>query len=640
MKTSPINNYPFIYKFSVLFLIIFLFASLLQILITTIKIENYNQLIQTNEIARLELIQNTAIAKINELISDVHILSKSETLNRYINSRKPFLDWVYLAKEFVSMAIRKDQYDQIRYLDTSGMEVVRVDYNKGNPAIVPKFKLQNKSNRYYFKETIKLMPEQVYISPLDLNVEKGEIEIPYKPMIRIGANVYQGDEKSGVILLNYFGDKLLKLIAGLFSDSDSSLESMMVNKDGYWLLAKNNSDLWGFMFNNNKSLAVSKPQLWSEINSRKEGVFTWDEYTYIHKTILVGDGDSKTSKLENYWKIITKIKPVKIYSSQDPYFHQSILMHFIFFVGSIIISGLSVFYLSQNEHIRKLSEINSFIFNQVSTGIFLTDANNKIFSVNPATAETTGYTEEELIGKSPSIFASHRHNNDFYRNMWGQLKINKKWSGEIWNKRKSGEIFPELLSISLVENKKQQVQYYIAMLMDITKQKNAEAILEKKAHYDNLTKLPNREYFTESLTQMVAKENESFALLFIDLDNFKEVNDSQGHAAGDKLLIDAANRFLLCVRDTDIVARLGGDEFTIILNNVKKQSAVEPVTKKILKQMQLAFNIGGYDNYISASIGITFFPDDAIDSEKLMKNADEAMYHAKESGRNKYSFFM
>ena len=604
-------------------MLLFLLPSLFLTIVNKIKIDNFNQLIETREKARLELIRNTATAQIDEIISDIQIIAKSETLNRFINSRKPRVDKVYVAKEFVTMSKRKGRYDQIRFLSTSGKEVVRVDYNNGDPAIIPQFKLQNKSDRYYFKDTIKLKPEHVYSSPLDLNIENGKIEVPYKPMIRIGTNVYQDSNKKGVILVNYYGEKILTRIADLFSDSNS--ESMMINKDGFWLLTKNNSDLWGFMFNNNKSLAAAQPQLWNEVNSRKEGVITMGEYTYLFNTIVVSYSNTEVPKPDNYWKIITKFKLAKIYTSQDPYLYSTILILTLFLIGALIFSWLINYYFSQKEYIRKLTAISDIIFKKISTGIFITDNNNQIFSVNPATTEITGYSASELIGKKPSIFSSDHHDTDFYKNMWKQLNKNKKWSGEIWNQHKSGKIFPEYLSISVVEDKKHRIQYYIAMLMDITRQKNIEAKLEKEAHFDHLTKLPNRAYFIEMLAQIVTKDKESFALLFIDLDKFKEVNDTQGHAAGDKLLIEVANRFSLCVRDTDIVARLAGDEFTIILKDIKSKSDVESIAKKILQQMQAAFIIGGHKNYISVSIGITFYPDDAVDCEKLIRNADRSM---------------
>lgn len=639
MKTNNIKyNRIFFQKYIGLFLLLFLTPSLLLFTKHKSEIETSNQLTQAREKSRLELISNTASFHINEFISDVRVLAKSESLNRFINSRKPHLDWVYVAKEFVTMSQEKGNYDQIRYLNLSGMEVVRVNYNGGNPTIVPPIELQDKSNRYYFKDSLKQNPEHVYISPLDLNKEHGIIELPYKPVIRIGTTVFNGSKKTGVLLLNYYGDKILSHINMLLSESDS--ETMMVNKNGYWLISKDKNNLWGFMHKNNKNLVTTQPDIWNKINSQEKGEIRKEGYTYLFNTIFIASSNDKISTDDNYWKIIIKLRADKILSPQNPLFYQHLAFHLSFFVASLFFSWLILYYSYQKEYINKLTSINHTIFNDISSGIIITDSNNRITSINPMVTQVTGYEEDEVIGKNPSIFASGNHNSDFYKDMWEQLNKNKKWSGEIWNKTKSGVVFPESLSISTIDDNKNQIQYYIAIVMDISQQKEEEAKLIHKAHYDHLTKLPNRQYFKDYLYNAVINinTNKTFALLFIDLDKFKEINDTLGHDAGDELLIEASRRFLLCVRDSDIVARLGGDEFTVLLQNIKYKSDIELVTKKILKQMQMAFNICGQESYISVSIGIAIFPEDTGDSENLLKKADKAMYKAKKAGRNGYAF--
>jgi len=639
MKTKNRNTFgsQFYRKYIALSVIFFLVPSVFYNIKHKFDIDNLNRLENTRAKARLELIRNSAYFHINEFISDVKIISKSESLNRFLHSRKPQIDKVHVAKEFVSISKEKALYDQIRYISLTGMEIVRVDYNSGDPAIIPQFRLQNKASRYYFKNTLNQPSEQVYISPLDLNMEHGKIEMPFKPMIRIGTNVYEGNDKKGILLVNYYGDKILSHIESLFSNSHS--ESMMVNKRGYWLVHKQKENLWGFMFNNNITLGKTQPALWKEINSSDHGEVKSGDVLYLFNTIYIKSNKDETTKANNYWKIITKVEPQKFLDPDIPGFYHYLIYQMLFLSGALVISWWILYIYSQKAYIKKLTAINHTIFNKISSGIFITDKNNKIISANPAITKITGYEEEEVIGKDPSIFASGHHNTKFYKSMWEDLHKDKVWTGEVWNKSKAGDIYPESLSISIVEDKKKGIQNYIAILTDITKQKNKEALLTHKAHYDQLTKLPNRQYFKESLQHAIVHEDGNFALLFIDLDKFKEVNDTRGHATGDELLIEAARRFLLCVRESDIVARLGGDEFTVLLKNIKNKTDAERVAKKILKQMQMIFDIGGLENKISASIGITLFPDDGRDSEHLIKNADTAMYHAKKAGRDTYSFY-
>ncbi|MCP4413215.1 MAG: sensor domain-containing diguanylate cyclase [Gammaproteobacteria bacterium] len=636
-KNRKMHGHFFFRKYIGLSVILFLIPSVLFYIKYIIDIDNLNQLENTRTKARLKLIRNSADFHINEFISDVKIFAKNESLNRYIHSRKPQIDKVHVAKEFVAVSKEKAIYDQIRYINQKGMEIVRVDYNNGNPAIIPPFQLQNKLSRYYFKNTVQQAPGLVYISPLDLNTVKGKIEVPFKPMIRIGTNVYEGDNKKGILVVNYYGNKILSHIESLFSLSNS--ESMMVNKDGYWLLNQEEDNLWGFMFNNNITLAKMLPELWSEVGSADSGEVRIGDDLYLFNTIYIKSKNTNPQQADNYWKIITKIEPLRLFSPDTPGLNQFLIYQFLLLSGALIISWWILYFYSQKAYIKTITAINHTIFNKITSGIFITNKDNIIISANPATTKLTGYEEEEIIGKNPSIFASGYHDANFYKDMWQKLNREKVWTGEVWNKNKSGEIFPELLSISIVEDEKKQIQHYIAIITDITKQKNKEAVLTNKAHYDQLTKLPNRHYFKECLYHALANEDGSFALLFIDLDKFKEVNDTRGHDAGDELLIEVARRFLLCVRESDIVARLGGDEFTVLLKGIKSKTDAELIAMKILKQMQLEFVIGGQKNRISASIGITLYPEDARESKQLLKNADLAMYHAKKSGRDAYRFY-
>ncbi len=635
MKTKIFDRY-FFSKFIGLSVILFLAASAPFNIKYKIDVDNFNQLESTRLKADLELIRNTVHFHIYELTSDVKVLAKNETLHRYIHSRKPDVDRVYVAKEFVAVSQGKALYDQIRYINQAGMEIVRVDYNKGYPAIIPQFLLQNISSHYYFNNTIKLTPDEVYISPLDLNMEHNKIVIPFMPMITVGTPVYQDNTIKGIIVANYYADKILSYIASFFSNSKS--ESMMVNKDGYWLLNKEEDSLWGFMFNNNQTLAKMHPELWNEVESTENGEVKIGKDLYLFNTIYISENDN-IQQADNYWKIITKIEPVRMFAPDTPGFSQYLIYQFLFLLGALVISWWILYFNSQKEYIKKLSAINQSIFNKTTSGIFITDKDNKIISANPAITKKTGYEEVEILGKDPSVFASGYHDANFYKKMWQDLQKEKVWMGEVWNKSKAGDVYPESLSISIVEDKKKGIQNYIGILTDITKQKNKEAVLTHKAHYDQLTKLPNRHYFKDCLQHALANEDGSFALLFIDLDHFKEVNDTRGHSAGDELLIKAARRFLLCVRESDVVARLGGDEFTVLLKELKNKENAERVAKKILEQMQQEFNIGGQECLISASIGITLFPADAKDSKQLLKNADKAMYHAKEAGRNTYKFY-
>ena len=287
-------------------------------------------------------------------------------------------------------------------------------------------------------------------------------------------------------------------------------------------------------------------------------------------------------------------------------------------------------------------ELAALIYRNSSQAMFVCDANNIIISINPAFTAITGYKEVEVLGKSPCFFSSGKHDKAFYQQMWDSINNTGSWTGEIWNKRKNGGIYPEILNINTIKNANGDLDHYVALFTDITEKKKTDELIIKQANYDPLTDLPNRHLFQQSLQHEIDRSNRSklpLALLFIDLDHFKDINDTHGHDIGDLLLIQVSHRIQKSVRNTDIVARLGGDEFTVILPELKDRHIVERITQKIIDSLKKPFLINSYQIFISASIGITLFPDDAEEITAMQKHADQAMYQAKAKGRNCFSYF-
>ncbi len=287
-------------------------------------------------------------------------------------------------------------------------------------------------------------------------------------------------------------------------------------------------------------------------------------------------------------------------------------------------------------------QIAASVYQTIAEAITVTDADDRIIAINPAFTQLTGYTSIEAIGKTPRLLKSSRHEPDFYTAMWRSIISTGRWQGEIWNRRKNGEEFPEWLSINTIYDEAGAVLRRIGLFSDITEQKRAEETIWRQANYDALTELPNRRLFQDRLRQEILKAQRAglfLAVLFVDLDRFKEVNDTLGHQAGDLLLIEAARRIGECVRTTDTVARLGGDEFTLIMSELADTDRIGEVAQALLATLAKPFELHGEMAYISASIGITVYPTDATDMESLLKHADQAMYAAKEQGRNRFSYF-
>ncbi|MDA8233133.1 MAG: EAL domain-containing protein [Magnetospirillum sp.] len=289
------------------------------------------------------------------------------------------------------------------------------------------------------------------------------------------------------------------------------------------------------------------------------------------------------------------------------------------------------------DHLR----LSATVFENTGEGLFITDAERRIIHVNRAFTEITGYQPEDVLGRNPSILASGRHGPDFYARMWQALDAKGKWQGEIWDRRKSGEMFAGWQNIAAVRGGGGGVVNYVAVISDITSRKEVEERLSYAANHDPLTRLPNRTLFQERLSRALARAGRSrniVALLFIDLDRFKLVNDTFGHLAGDMLLQQVAERVNRAIRQGDTVARLSGDEFVVILEDLADPRDSAMVAQKILRLLAEPFDLDGRSATISSSIGVALYPADAGDAQSLVKLADEAMYKAKRIGRNNCQF--
>ncbi|MCU7937780.1 MAG: EAL domain-containing protein [gamma proteobacterium symbiont of Bathyaustriella thionipta] len=286
--------------------------------------------------------------------------------------------------------------------------------------------------------------------------------------------------------------------------------------------------------------------------------------------------------------------------------------------------------------------MSASVYEHSNDAVLITDANNRIVSINPAFSRITGYVIEDIHGQDPHILSSGRQDIIFYTKMWQQLTKKHFWEGELWNRRKDGTVYLEWASITLLRDDNGMVSRHIAVFTDITERKNAEEMISKQANYDMLTNLPNRNLFLDRLEQTIKKGKRrhiQFALLFLDLDNFKSVNDSLGHQQGDKLLTMVARRLMACVRESDTVSRLGGDEFTVLLHDIADLANINNTAAKILEQLRRPYRLTENITIISASIGITVYPNDATEQSDLIRNADQAMYAAKKAGKDTYNYF-
>lgn len=298
--------------------------------------------------------------------------------------------------------------------------------------------------------------------------------------------------------------------------------------------------------------------------------------------------------------------------------------------------------ITERKQAESRLQLAANVFTHAQEGITITDADGNIVDVNDTFTRITGYSREEAIGKNPRILKSGRQDQDFYATMWAELKSQGHWNGEIWNRRKNGEVYAEMLSISVVNDADGSPQHYVALFSDITSLKEHQSQLERIAHYDALTGLPNRIVLADRLRQATAqtrRRENLMALVYLDLDGFKLVNDSYGHETGDELLIVLSQRLKEALREGDTLARMGGDEFVAVLTDLSNTRECEVILARLLQAAASPVQVKEFSLRVSASLGVTLFPLDNGDPDTLLRHADQAMYQAKQAGKNRYHLF-
>lgn len=307
--------------------------------------------------------------------------------------------------------------------------------------------------------------------------------------------------------------------------------------------------------------------------------------------------------------------------------------------GYVNLYGLDV---TRRRYAEEKLKLTAQVFENATEGIMITDPDLRIVDVNSAFCDITGYRREEILGEHASTLNSERHGADFYRKVWESAARFGSWQGEVWDRRRNGEVYPKWLSVSAVKDESGALRRFIAIFSDITTLKRSEEQLYHMAHYDGLTGLANRRYFLELLKSVLLSTGRAAGMvgvLFVDLDGFKLVNDTLGHAAGDRLLQEVAERLRECVRSTDTVGRIGGDEFTVILPNLTESQDAAIIVRKLLMRLKEPLRLEAREVLVTASVGIAVYPEDGSNVDALLQCADTAMYRAKESGKNGYQFF-
>lgn len=630
-----------------------------------------------------------------------HKISNNHKKNALTFDQQLHADISFAFKSFLEV---NSFYQQIRLIDNSGQERIRFNQLQGEIVSTNANKLQNKSKYAYVYESLKLQAGEIYISELDLNRENGIIETPYNPTLRIATKLDdKGSGFKGIIVINFSAQQILDEI-----NKQSENDNYLINQHGDYIVHPQVAKQWSAPLGHQHNFITDFPELgyWQKtlersglaifkaadqqlyvypIDSGSQFHREWFLITAIpklgiwnhiqHETVLISTAFIAVflsillgcyvsirwfirpiSYMENISQRLVENKPIEFTNSCRQKDELGSLCEKLHQMAKIISSNQEkkervieslTNEISHREKVERDLLVYKALFECSSEAMMIVDNDETITHINPAYTQITGYSKQEAIGQTPRLTSSGKQNKTFYEHLWLNLSKQGSWQGEMFNRRKNGEIFPvyQYINDIKVNNK---TAHYISVFSDITQHKDYEEALWQQANYDPLTRLANRKLLQDRLSQTIAKmyrHKQYAALIFMDLDNFKYINDSLGHNFGDALLKKVATRLLSSFREIDSVSRFGGDEFVVLVTELFADEEVvyEQVKKmvnKLLKLLVKPYLIEQHELFVSASIGISIFPSkDNQTPEDIIKMADIAMYEAKAAGKSTFRFY-
>lgn len=611
--------------------------------------------VSVREDARVSIARDVVAQDFAAALTDVRLVAQQPLLKLYLDGG-PAAPSDQMADYFLALAAETDRYVQLRYLDKDGHELVRVDYNEGEGVVVPTAQLQDNHDLSYVDETLKLAAGEIYVSPMELNIERGQVERPYKPVIRFSTPVYDSaGDKKGMVLLDYAGARLQRRFREAMEGGDPH-SALLLNQDGYWLSSPEPEDEWGYALGRpDLTLARVSPEVWRALVANDRGTARTSEGLFVYTTVhplahaarAAGKGERTrpiaSSTQDYYWKLVSFVPDNVLFSAS--FYNQTggrALFALAYVLLAVVSWTLAVVTLRRKraeEALSKTYEEIEDLYDHAPCGYHSLDGDGLIVRINQTELEWLGYRREEVMGKMHFIALLTLQAQEAFHESFLRFKEQGEVRDlEVELVRKDGSIFPVLLSATAARDARGRFVMSRSTLFDLTERKRLELALARQARTDVLTGLNNRRYFFELAERELARSKrhvQDFALLMLDVDHFKFINDNYGHDAGDEVLRKLSKVCDETLREVDIVGRIGGEEFAALLSGATCVQALAAAERLRLAIESTVVSLQERAVCFTVSIGVTSLMPNDEGVDELLKRADQALYRAKRGGRNR-----
>ncbi len=614
---------------------------LLLALLLTLYNEAEQNTLEARETARVAIAANELDSYISLINSDLLMLAGTPALRQLALQDSPASRQAVTGL-FQAFLVGKPLYNTIRYLDCRGMEIIRLNLVNGQPVAVPEAQLQNKADRYYVRETLQLAEGEIYVSPLDLSIENGQILQPHKPMIRFGTLLPDGQgQPAGVLILNLQGQILLDRFR---QSMGHDYPALLLNRDGDWLVSPQPEQEWGFMYGQPGGFARKEPEVWKTMQNQLSGHTRGRHGLYVYTTVQPLQAADRASASPDHpdasyqWKVVSLIPEqalplARLARSAVPVLGIPLLLAGLGGLAQLLASRQQL-----QQQILQAALLHQEITDNLGEGVIVLDRKGRVAEINPEGERLLGWTRQEIMGQEAHDRFHHHPASTATQCPILQVILDGQpyHSESEFFCRKDGQIFPVGLNAAPLTGSHGQIAGTVIAFRDITRLRQSQEQIRHMAYHDALTDLPNRRFLTEQL-QRLLDEHQELALVFIDVDHFKTINDTYGHNQGDAYLKQVASLLQASIRSADLVIRQGGDEFIILLPGAVPEKNAEEVCRRLLEQFSTPITVGEQPLQVSLSLGIAVYPGSATTADGLMQQADAAMYRAKQAGRNTWS---
>jgi diguanylate cyclase (GGDEF)-like protein/PAS domain S-box-containing protein len=620
--------------------------------VTSLEHIKHIEIRKSEEAKYLELMISSLLRDLEVMVSDLRIIAGTESLDRYINEPSA-QNKENLQSRFSTFITDRNIYSQLRYIAADGQEIVRINKNVGVGEAVPAERLQNKKQRYYFEQTARLKKNEVYLSNLDLNIEMGQVERPFVPVLRIATPLFtHRDEFAGIVILNYRAELMLDRFVRA-KPKETTTRYSLVNQDGYWLKADDPLLEWGFMLHSRKSFSREFPDEWEHIVLEGNGEIATSRGLFMFQMIepekevgifggnqLQITGEELLNKrASDSWYVICHV-PEQDLSYLNCVLEMKrvnaalLLLFLLLTAGAWQVAAAKVDRRSTRSFMRLLGQG----LEQSPAAVVITDRSGNISYVNPKFERMSGYDATEVIGNNPRMFKSGKTQNGVYAELWTTITGGGSWRGSFENLRKDQVSYYVDAQISPIVNERGKIEYFIAVQEDVTQKVELQRQLEKLATIDTLTGAYTRGYFMSRCRQelkRLVRYSSVITVLLLDIDYFKNINDTYGHHGGDRMLRHFGSAIHEGLRDSDLFGRLGGEEFAVLLIETDRAQALllAERLRRTIEAMEVPFE--GQTIRATVSIGCSGWQNGDGSVDDMLKRADIALYAAKNNGRNR-----